>query len=67
VSTRKAAQAIIAQHHAEAQVAELFHIRSVDYYLACNLQTNDAVINSLRAALKQMNSDGTFDRIEAKY
>jgi polar amino acid transport system substrate-binding protein len=67
VSTRKAAQAMVARHHADMQVAELFHIRSVDYYLACNLRTNDAVISSLRAALKQISSDGTFDRIEAKY
>jgi len=67
VSTRKGAQTMIAQHQAEAQIAELLHIRSVDYYLACNLQTNDAVINNLRIALKQITSDGTVDRIDAKY
>lgn len=67
VSSRKAAHAMIAENHAEGRLAELFHIRSVDYYLACNLQTSDSVINSLRVALKQIISDGTFEKIEAKY
>jgi len=45
----------------------LFHVKSVDYYLACNMRTSDDTMNSLRAALKQMMGDGSFDKVEARY
>lgn len=67
VSSRRAAYAIIADAHAEGRVVPLFHVKSVDYYLACNTQVGDEVLNNLRAALKQMVSDGSFDKIENKY
>lgn len=67
VSSRGAATAIIAGGHAEGRVVPLFRVKAVDYYLACNKQVSDDVMNSLRASLKQMMGDGSFDRVEAKY
>jgi len=67
VSSRRAAYSIIADAHAEGRVVPLFHVKSVDYYLACNTQVGDDVLNNLRAALKQMMADGSFDKIESKY
>ena len=67
VSSRRAAYAIITDAHAEGRVVPLFHVKAVDYYLACNPQVGDDVMNSLRASLKQMIGDGSFDKVEAKY
>lgn len=67
VSSRRAAYAIIADAHAEGRVVQLFHVKSVEYYLACNPQVSDEVVNGLRAAMKQMVGDGSFDKIELKY
>ncbi len=67
VSSRRAAYAIIAAAHADGRVVPLFHVKSVDYYLACNMRTSDDTMNSLRAALKQMMGDGSFDKVEARY
>lgn len=67
VSSRRAAYAIIAGNHAEGRVVQLFHVKSVDYYLACNPQTSDDILNSVRASLKQMMADGSFDKVEQKY
>ncbi|HEX7643373.1 MAG TPA: transporter substrate-binding domain-containing protein [Burkholderiaceae bacterium] len=67
VSSRRAANAIIADAHAEGRVVPLFHVKSVEYYLACNTQVGEDVMNGLRAALKQMMGDGSFDKVEAKY
>ncbi len=67
VSSRSAAYAIISDAHAEGRVVPLFHVKDVDYFLACNTQVSDEVLNSLRAALKQMIGDGSFERVESKY
>ncbi len=67
VSSRRAAYALITDAHADGRVVPLFHVKSVDYYLACNPRTGDELMSSLRAALKQMVGDGSFDKIEAKY
>ena len=67
ISSRKAAQVLIADNHAEGRIVPLFHVRSVEYFLACNPTTNDSVLDSLRVSLKQINADGTYDKIEAKY
>src|SRR6185437_2108545 len=67
VSSRRAAHAIIADAHAEGRVVQLFHLKAVEYYLACNPQVGDELLNSLRASLKQMMADGSFDKAENKY
>ncbi len=67
VSSRRAAYAIITDGHADGRVVPLFHVKTVEYYLACNLHTGDEVMSSLRAALKQTMGDGSFDKVEVKY
>lgn len=67
VSSRRAAYAIIADAHAEARVVPLFRIKAVEYYLACNTQVSDEIMNGMRAAMKQTMGDGSFDKIEQKY
>ena len=67
ISSRRAGLAIIGGAHADGRVVTLFRLKAVEYYLACNNQVSEEVMNSLRAALKQMMGDGSFDKVEAKY
>ena len=40
---------------------------SAGLHMAFSLQTDDALVSKIQAALEQVKSDGTFDKIRAKY
>ena len=42
-------------------------LRQADMYLACNRSVPDRVIDGLGRALKQMEEDGTMERLESAY
>ena len=67
VSSKKAGMLLIAKNNADSQIVPLFSFRTVQYYLACNINTDDQLIAKLRSALTTIIADGTSEKIEAKY
>ncbi len=61
------ANARIARGHIKDQVAILFNFNSVDYYLACNPQIGNDVIDKMMTNLKKIKADGTAEKIDARY
>ncbi|MBV8464795.1 MAG: ABC transporter substrate-binding protein, partial [Burkholderiales bacterium] len=49
------------------RVRLLFTFERTELYLACNPGVADELVDRLRAAQKQLEGDGTFQRIDAKY
>jgi len=45
----------------------LFSFGAVDYYLACNPEVSDDLIESMRSNLKKIKADGTVDKINRRY
>jgi polar amino acid transport system substrate-binding protein len=67
VSSKRAALLLIAKNNADGRVVPLFSFRTIQYYLACNPNTEDQLIRHLRVALAAIIADGTSEKIEAKY
>jgi len=61
------ATAIIANTNLKSKLSILFTFASSDYYLACNPNVGDDVVNTLKDKLNEMKADGTAAKIEAKY
>jgi polar amino acid transport system substrate-binding protein len=58
---------LIAAAGANARVRNLFTFEHFDLDLACNPGVSNDLIDKLRAAMKQMEQDGTMQRIDARY
>jgi len=61
------ANARIAKGNLKDQVTALFTFNTVDYYLACNPQIDNDVIDKMKLNLKKIKTDGTAEKIDAKY
>lgn len=67
VANKRGAIKRIAESNATGRIVPLLSFRTVQFYLACNVGVDDALISSMRAALNGMTSDGFNERIDAKY
>ena len=61
------APAMIARNSARDKITLLFTYGSSEYYLACNPKVSDEWVELMRSKLKEIKSDGTEAKIEAKY
>jgi polar amino acid transport system substrate-binding protein len=61
------AMPMLIENHATDKVALLFTYGSSEYYLACNPQVDDTLIDAMREKLKEIKTDGTEAKIDARY
>jgi polar amino acid transport system substrate-binding protein len=59
--------ALIKAQGYEGQIVPLFSFRDTELFLACNLSVDDKQIARMNLAVKQMEQDGSMQRIERKY
>jgi len=59
---------LINKNHLENKIVLLFTIpHSTEYYLACNLQLSDDLMDRMKSKLMEIKADGTEAKIDAKY
>lgn len=58
---------MIAKLHLQDAFTQLFVFGTFEYYLACNPKTSNERIDALRARLKEIHTDGTEAKIDARY
>lgn len=58
---------IIKDNQLGDKVAWLFNYNTTNYYLACNTQMPAEIISILNTNLRDLKTDGTFDKIDIRY
>lgn len=66
-SSVRVGSAILAENGWTGQIVPLLTFKRTKLYLACNLGVPDALVASMNAALRAMNSEGVSEAIERRY